>query len=97
MLAEPVQHALATRNCIEPFLPCDITVYDVTHPHLQADFVWECILAVVQEPLPTSIITRQIAAASSDAPATAAETRDRRFHGTICKNACQEMDGESYA
>ena len=95
-LAEPVQYALAARNCIEPFLPCDVTAYDSALPLLEADFVWECILAIVKEPMPTSIIVRHITAASSDAASAAAPgERPLQFYGRVCVSACQEMDGVS--
>ena len=89
-VSEPVQSAFATRDCIQQFLPCDIQAYDVAHPQLKGDFVWECILAAVQEPQPTQIITRHVVAASSDAANSGAH-----HYGTICTATCRELDGVS--
>ena len=86
----PIQSALATRDCIQQFLPCDVKAYEEAHPQLNADFMWECILAVVQGPHPTQIITRQVAAASSDAAYVCAH-----HYGTICATTCIEMNGVS--
>ena len=46
-LAEPLQHALATKNCIEPFLACDVKAFDDADPQLKLDFVWGCLLVVI--------------------------------------------------
>lgn len=89
---ESLQCAFRTRKCIERFLPCDVTAYDVAYPQLGGDFAWEVFFALVKEPLPTQLLLDAI---KQPAAGQGQLRRGQGYvrYGMIFVSVCRAMNG----
>ena len=90
MWSTALQNAFYARSLVESRLPCDVLAYDVVWASIRGDLVWECLIAVVKEPLPIDHVLRYEQQRPSIIPA---ESRDANYYAEALHYACERMDG----